>query len=129
MYAFSKFQFDQFVRSLAGQLKHQVPLKSADSRLTVLARNNGESHPRLGLAISKRQIRNAIDRNRIKRLVRESFRLRQHTLGGLDFVVMARSAALQADHETLRRSLQTHWDRLVKQCKPSWSSSSNPTAT
>ncbi|BBL77035.1 ribonuclease P protein component [Methylomagnum ishizawai] len=105
------------------------PLKSADSRLTVLARTNGKTHPRLGLAISKRQVRKATDRNRIKRLVRESFRSRQHLLGGLDFVVMARSAALQADHETLRRSLQKHWDRLVTQCKPSWSSSSNPTAT
>ena len=119
----------RLVKATEFQRVFDQPLKSADSRLTVLARNNGESHPRLGLAISKRQIRNAIDRNRIKRLVRESFRLRQHTLGGLDFVVMARSAALQADHETLRRSLQTHWDRLVKQCKPSWSSSSNPTAT
>jgi ribonuclease P protein component len=103
----------------------EQPCKSADSRLTVLARTNGKSYPRLGLAISKRQVRKAADRNRIKRLIRESFRLRQHSLGGLDFVVMARSAATQADHETLFRSLQQHWDILVKQCKPSWSSSSS----
>ncbi|CAL1241932.1 Ribonuclease P protein component [Candidatus Methylocalor cossyra] len=81
------------------------------------------------MAISKKHIRKASDRNQLKRIARESFRLQQHTLGGLDIVIMARSAALQADHETLRRSLQKHWDNLVKQCKPSWSSSSDPTAT
>ncbi|MGZ8218838.1 ribonuclease P protein component [Methylomagnum sp.] len=107
----------------------EQPYKSADSRLTVLARTNGKTHPRLGLAISKRQVRKAHDRNRLKRLIRESFRQCQHQLGGVDFVVMARSAALQADHETLFRSLQKHWAFLVKQCKPFWSSSSKPTAT
>jgi ribonuclease P protein component len=107
----------------------EQPLKSADSRLTVLARSNGLDHPRLGLAISKRHVRNATDRNHLKRLIRESFRLCQQELGGIDFVVMARTAAIQADHETLRRSLHKHWANLVKQCKPSWSSSSSSTAT
>jgi ribonuclease P protein component len=105
------------------------PRKSADNLFTVLARTNGKAHPRLGLAISKRNVRKAHDRNRIKRLIRESFRLKQQGLNGIDFVVMARTAAIQADHDTLFRSLQKHWASLVKQCKPSWSSSSKPTAT
>jgi ribonuclease P protein component len=107
----------------------EQPCKSADQYLTVLARTNGRDYPRLGLAIARRQIRNAADRNRIKRIIRESFRLRQPLLGGIDFVVMARSAAIQADHETLRRSLHKHWENLVRRCKPSWSSSSNSIST
>jgi ribonuclease P protein component len=107
----------------------EQPRKSGDSLLTVLARSNGKPYPRLGLAISKRYVRKAHDRNRIKRLVRESFRQKQQELGGIDFVVMARTAVCQADHETLFRSLQKHWATLVKQCKPSWSSSSKSTAT
>ena len=98
-------------------------------RLTVLGRANGLGHPRLGLAISKRNIRHANDRNRIKRLIRESFRLNQHELAGIDVVVMARTAAIKADHETLFRSLQHHWAGLVKRCNPSWSPSSSSTAT
>lgn len=104
-------------------------MKSSDSRLTVLARANGIGNARLGLAISKRNVRLACDRNRIKRLVRESFRLHQCELAGLDFVVMARTAAIHTDHETLFRSLHRHWAYLVKQCKPSWSPSSSSTAT
>ena len=95
----------------------------------MLATVNGMERPRLGLAIAKRYVKLAKDRNRIKRLTRESFRLNQHKLAGLDFVVMARTAAIQADHESLSRSLQRHWARLVKECKPSWSPSSNSTAT
>lgn len=83
--------------------------------------------PRLGLAIAKRYVRRASDRNRIKRLTRETFRLNQHKLAGIDFVVMARTAAIQADHESLSRSLLRHWAYLVKQCKLSWSHSSDST--
>lgn len=102
--------------------------RSADHYLSVMARANGRNFPRLGLAISKRQVREAADRNRIKRVSRESFRLHQRQLAGFDFVVMARSPASQADHEHLHRSLRKHWQRLVKQCGTSWSASSSSTA-
>jgi ribonuclease P protein component len=48
------------------------------------------SKPRLGLAISKKVHRLAIDRNRFKRVARETFRLQRQHLDNWDFVVMAR---------------------------------------
>jgi ribonuclease P protein component len=90
--------------------------KSADACLTVLARPNGLGRPRLGLAIAKKSIRNAADRNRIKRLIRESFRMRQAELGSVDFVVVARPPAKQASCEVLRSTLERHWASLVKRC-------------
>jgi ribonuclease P protein component len=103
--------------------------KSSDAYFTVLARSNELDGPRLGLALSKRYLKLATDRNRIKRLTREVFRLLQHDLAGLDFVVMAKTAAIQANNETLKRSLRQHWSRLLKQCEPFWSPSSSFTAT
>lgn len=91
-------------------------IRSSDSCLTVLARPNGLVYARLGLALSRKQIRHAVDRNRIKRLVRESFRLRHGELGALDYVVMARSPATAENSAALRCALEKHWIKLVRRC-------------
>jgi ribonuclease P protein component len=50
------------------------------------------SFSRLGLAISKKEYRRAVDRNHLKRLARETFRVNQDSLGQLNYVVMAKKA-------------------------------------
>ena len=96
--------------------------KSIDACLTMLARANGLDYPRLGLAISKRSIRTAVGRNRVKRLIRESFRHHQQGLSGLDIVVLSRQATLHTDNRTLLQSLDHHWRRLARRCEKSSSS-------
>ncbi|MGD8407346.1 MAG: ribonuclease P protein component [Thiohalophilus sp.] len=97
----------------------------ADSRrfnhphLMMLARSNHKSHARLGLAIPKRHIRRAVDRNRIKRQIRESFRAEQSKLVGLDIVVMARSGADRLSNRELREVLASHWQNLATACADS----------
>ena len=46
-------------------------IRAGHARFTVIARPNDGPHARLGLAIAKKHVRRAVDRNRIKRLVRE----------------------------------------------------------
>jgi len=92
------------------------PVKSSDAFFTVLARSHAgpAQVSRLGLAIAKKQLRRAVDRNRVKRLAREYFR--QHVPEGcnLDFVVMVRAAARQRSNSELSQSLQGHFQRLLE---------------
>ena len=66
----------------------QGATRSRDPLFTVLCRRNNSNEARLGLAISKRHCRQAPARNRIKRIIRESFRMQQDLLEGLDVVVI-----------------------------------------
>jgi len=85
--------------------------RSRDKWFTVLCRDNGGAGARLGLAISKKHCRKATARNRIKRIVRESFRHHQAHLGNLDFVVINSPAAAAATSPQLFDSLAAHWTR------------------
>ncbi|QPK62770.1 ribonuclease P protein component [Methylomonas sp. LL1] len=92
------------------------PVKSTDKFFTVLAISSSLPHPRLGLAIAKKAIRKAVARNRIKRAVRESFRLQRQQIVNIDIVVLARGDAANADAHILRKSLERHWLKLVDRC-------------
>jgi len=92
------------------------PVKSSDQYFTLLAIRSDFDYPRLGLAIAKKNIKKAVHRNFIKRTVRESFRIKQHTLGSLDIVVMARRDVVDAPPDLLRKSLERHWLKLVSRC-------------
>jgi ribonuclease P protein component len=92
------------------------PVKSSDTYFTLLAIKNDYDHPRLGLAIAKKNIKKAVHRNVIKRAVRENFRIQQQSLGNIDIVVLARREAVDAPQELLRKSLEKHWLRLVSRC-------------
>ena len=72
--------------------------RSADACFAIFTRNSGGTIPRLGLSIAARIVGNSVRRNRIKRLVRESFRQHQHELPAVDIVVNARAGARDADN-------------------------------
>ena len=57
------------------------------SLFTVYCCDNNCGHPRLGLAISRRSVKRAVGRNRIKRNARETFRQHYNRLPAMDFVV------------------------------------------
>ncbi|MGD8977349.1 MAG: ribonuclease P protein component [Gammaproteobacteria bacterium] len=90
--------------------------RSADRLFVVLARNGASGSPRLGMAISLKATGRAVSRNRIKRLVRESFRQHRSHLPPLDFVVMARPGVSREPSARIAESLQAHWNRIAKQC-------------
>jgi len=83
----------------------------------VLASSNEETGARLGLAISKRAAKRAVQRNRLKRIARETFRTHSG-LASMDFIVMAGPAAKDASNSALRASLEAHFARLGHRSGP-----------
>lgn len=87
--------------------------RSADRYFTILFHPNALNQPRLGFAISKQKVRLAVGRNRLRRLVRESFRVRAVTLPAVDLVVLARDATTAAPNGEIVTSLEKHWARII----------------
>ena len=85
--------------------------------LMAIARRGTAAKPRLGLVVSKRVLRHAVDRNRAKRLIREAFRVSATSLPVLDVVVrvVAREPFALADAEALFRALGSRFEHLEKQ--------------
>lgn len=76
----------------------------SDATLTIYGVENGRDHPRLGISVSRKKIKTAAGRNRVKRLIREAFRLSKAELPtGLDLIVVPRNPS--ARFEEMRRSL------------------------
>lgn len=111
-------------RRLLRPEEFQRIFKGADWRVagaafTLLAAANTLGHPRLGVALAKRQVRRAVERNRIRRQLRESFRLHQHQLGGIDIVVLGRAGIDTLSSQELRAAIDRSWEELAKRCKKS----------
>ncbi len=67
---------------------------------------------RLGMAVSRKVSKRAVARNRIKRVVRESFRAQRARLPAVDVLVIARPSAAEVDTRVLRADLDRLWRRL-----------------
>lgn len=92
--------------------------KASDQLLLILSRPNtavtSNGTPRLGLVIAKKHIRLAVQRNRIKRILRETFRHHQHQLHGIDAVVLARRGLDKLDNAQLHALFCKQWARIIK---------------
>ncbi len=91
------------------------PTRSSDKLLTILAKVNCEqTQARLGLAVAKKSVKTAVHRNRIKRLVREFFRLNQSKIACADYVLLVRPGIDKMDNEVIRQSLAKQFNYLRK---------------
>ena len=91
-------------------------VRAMDSFFTVNAAPNTLGYARLGLSIGKKAVGNSVARNRVKRQVRESFRLCAAQFPGLDLVVGARNGARTAHNARLRESLDGLWKEIQRRC-------------
>ncbi len=89
--------------------------KATQKHLLALYKPNHLEHARLGIIVGKRVANRAVDRNQIKRVVRESFKAHQEHLKGLDIIVIARQQCDTLDKIKLREGIDKLWERLLSQ--------------
>lgn len=128
----SRFAFRKASRLLdAHQYKYvfdNTRLRVSHAKFLILTSPPSDSariQPRLGLIIAKKNVRLATQRNRIKRVIRESFRSQQHTLPTLDIVVLARKNANDLSQKELHHVLNDLWRRLTAKARRPASSNSS----
>lgn len=85
--------------------------------LLFLAKPNMLKQPRLGLAIAKKHLKLAVARNRVKRIIRESFRQHRQQLPDLDIIVFARSNINQLNRKELHQCIEKSWLQLAQRAK------------
>ena len=89
-------------------------LRVSSPSLLILAKQSQLEHARIGLVIRKKNIRLAHDRNKTKRVIRESFRHLQNQLVGLDCVVLTRPQITEHSAKELRILVDQMFDSLAK---------------
>ena len=81
--------------------------------ILLLGKGNDLDHPRLGVVVAKKNVQKAVQRNRIKRHIRESFRTHKSQLPGVDLVLLCRNGTDKLDNSLIRVSLADLWTQLT----------------
>lgn len=115
MYSFTKQQ--RLLKSSEFQAVQKTRLSASSAQLLLLAKPNVLGHARLGLVISKKFAKLAVERNQIKRIVRESFRLNASHIPPIDIVVLSRKGITQLNKEQLRTCFDELLMQLVKRAE------------
>jgi ribonuclease P protein component len=90
------------------------PIRISSEKITVLITQNNKKHPRLGLAISKKSVKLAYQRNLIKRVIRDSFRRHQQSLPPIDMVAISKKGTQELSSAELHQVMIKLWLKIKK---------------
>ncbi|MCY6413764.1 ribonuclease P protein component [Acinetobacter sp. VNH17] len=83
-----------------------------------LAKLTEQPKSRLGIVVAKKKVRRAHERNRVKRLARESFRVHQAQFNAdIDIVVMPKVGIEAITNQELYQQLDFAWQKLQRLAK------------
>jgi len=93
----------------------QSSLKASTRTILLLAAANPLGHPRIGFIIAKKQVRLAVQRNRIKRVIRESFRTLNNPTLSYDVIILVRKELEKLSNQEIRLEFERQWHKLARQ--------------
>lgn len=88
------------------------PKKTGGKNLLVLWKPGQCTYTRIGIIAGKRVSKLAVSRNRIRRVIRNSFRLSKNELGLLDMIVIAKQPCAELSKKELRHETDILWKKL-----------------
>jgi ribonuclease P protein component len=97
-------------RAVFDSVDHKAP----SPQCLLLAKRNEVESPRLGFILSKKNVKHAVSRNRVKRFVREYVRLNQTELPALDIIFMGRKGIDALSDEELHKLIRKQFEKLAK---------------
>lgn len=100
--------------------------KASQGSFLLLARPSESGNSRIGFIIAKKKVRLAVDRNRIKRCVRDDFRLMNSELPAMDIVFLARQDLSVIDNTTLHDNCRDALRKLARKARQQPSQESPP---
>lgn len=80
----------------------------------MLALKKENNNSRLGIVIAKKNIKTAVQRNRLKRLLRESFRIKSPDFGTIDLVVLVRKGLDALENKEIRLQIDSLFSELAR---------------
>jgi ribonuclease P protein component len=107
-----KMKYGKIQRGWQFEKVYKEGSKFYDDLFVLYALPNNINEARIGLTVTKK-IGNSVQRNRIKRLIREAFRLSNRILPGNDIVVVARKPSVDLKYSQAKNSL----DHLLRRAK------------
>lgn len=114
---------------MASYIKHKLHIKSQydnvfANRKVIKTKyykffwcDNDLGYPRLGVSVAKRNIAKAVSRNKIKRLIKEQFRINCNSIPAIDIVFIVKKETLDVSKEIFVSELSNAWNQINIQKK------------
>jgi ribonuclease P protein component len=89
-----------------------VQIRVSSQNYLILARQQELETARLGIIVAKKNVKLAVQRNRIKRLLRESFRNERADLPPYDLIILVKKGANLVENNALLSELEYLWRKF-----------------
>lgn len=81
-------------------------MRLSTEHVDILCAPNSLGYARIGLVVGKKMVPGAVDRNRVKRVLREFFRLNKSLFGSMDVVFVAKKGSETLDYSLAKREIE-----------------------
>lgn len=91
-----------------------VQLRVSSKNFLILAKNCNKPEARIGIIVAKKNVKLAVQRNRLKRQLRETFRKQREVMPSLDLVLLAKKGADLNTNASISEELDYLWRKLKR---------------